>query len=105
MDDRIIKRCDKMKWSEVRELHPNEFVLLEIIKEHIDGKYKYVDEVSLIEVIKDNKEFSSLLARCKGDRFVYHTSNEYINVLKYVKEQTSELCLEAVKQYGYSIKK
>ena len=28
-----------MKWSEVRELYPNEFVLLEILKEHIDGKF------------------------------------------------------------------
>jgi len=67
-----------MKWSEVRKLHPNKFVLLEILKEHIDGKYKYVDEVALIEVIEDNKEINSLLAKCKGNIFIYHTSNEYI---------------------------
>ena len=30
-----------MKWSEVRALHPNKFVLLEKLKEHIDGNYKY----------------------------------------------------------------
>ena len=49
-----------MKWSEVRTLHPNKFVLLEKLKEHID-----------------------LLVRCKGDRFVYHTSKE-------------DLCMEIV---------
>lgn len=74
-----------MKWSELRVLYPNEFVLLEILKEHIDGNYKYIDEVALIEVIKDNKEASNLLTKCKGNRFVYHTSKE-------------ELCMEIVKK-------
>ena len=45
-----------MKWSEVRTLHPNKFVLLEKLKEHIDGNYKYVDEVALIDVIDDDKK-------------------------------------------------
>ena len=74
-----------MKWSELRVLYPNEFVLLEILKEHIDGNYKYIDEVVLIEVIKDNKEASNLLIKCKNNRFVYHTSKE-------------ELCMEIVKK-------
>ena len=64
-----------MKWSEVRTLHPNKFVLLEKLKEHIDGNYKYIDEVALIDVIDNDKEASDLLVRCKGDRFVYHTSD------------------------------
>ena len=76
--DKIIKRGDKMKWSEVQELHPDKFVLLEILKEHIDGNYKYIDEVALIKVIEDDKEINNLLSKCKGDRFIYHTSNEYI---------------------------
>ena len=79
----IIKGCDKMKWSEVRTLHPNKFVLLEKLKEHIDGNYKYIDEVALIDVIDNDKEASDLLVRCKGDRFVYHTSKE-------------DLCMEIV---------
>ena len=72
-----------MKWSEVRTLHPNKFVFLEILKEHIDGNYKYIDEVALIDVIDNDKEASDLLVRCKGDRFVYHTSKE-------------DLCMEIV---------
>ena len=72
-----------MKWSEERTLHPNKFVLLEKLKEHIDGNYKYIDEVALIDVIDNDKEASDLLVRCKGDRFVYHTSKE-------------DLCMEIV---------
>ena len=72
-----------MKWSEVRTLHPNKFVLLEKLKEHIDGNYKYIDEVALIDVIDNDKEASDLLVICKGDRFVYHTSKE-------------DLCMEIV---------
>ena len=67
-----------MKWSEVRTLHPNKFVLLEKLKEHIDGNYKYIDEVALIDVIDNDKEASDLLVR-----FVYHTSKE-------------DLCMEIV---------
>ena len=37
-----------MKWSEVRTLHPNKFVLLEKLKEHIDGNYKYIDEKDVL---------------------------------------------------------
>ena len=71
------------KWSEVRTLHPHEIVLLEKLKENIDGNYKYIDEVALIDVIDNDKEASDLLVRCKGDRFVYHTSKE-------------DLCMEIV---------
>ena len=72
-----------MKWSEVRKLHPGKFVLLENLKDHVEGNFKYVDEVALIDVIDDDKEASNLLVRCKGDRFVYHTSKE-------------DLCMEIV---------
>lgn len=65
-----------MKWSEVRKLHPDKFVLLENLKDHVEGNFKYIDEVALIDVIDDDKEASDLLVRCKGGRFVYHTSNE-----------------------------
>ena len=72
-----------MKWSEVKALYPDKFVLLENLKEHIDCNYKYIDEVALIDVIDDDKEASNLLVRCKGNRFVYHTSKD-------------DLCMEIV---------
>lgn len=72
-----------MKWTEVRKLYPEKFVLLENLKYHVEGNLKYFDEVALIDVIDDDKEASNLLVRCKGDRFVYRTSKE-------------DLCIEIV---------
>ena len=65
-----------MKWSEVRKLHPDKFVLLENLKDHVEGNFKYVDEVALIDVIDDDKEAGNLLVRCKDNKFVYHTLRE-----------------------------
>ena len=35
-----------MKWQEVRELYPNKFVKIEVIKSHIVDEKEYVDEGS-----------------------------------------------------------
>ena len=78
--------CDEVieeKFSAKTNDRPQLKILLEKLKEHIDGNYKYIDEVALIDVIDNDKEASDLLVRCKGDRFVYHTSKE-------------DLCMEIV---------
>lgn len=64
-----------MKWEEVRELYPNQFVLLKDLKSHIENDKKIIDEVALIRTIED-KEVSKLLVKCKGDIFVFHTAKE-----------------------------
>jgi len=69
-----------MKWSEVRNMYPNKFVLLQNLKEHIEKNIKYIDEVALIKVIEDEKEANDLLIRCRGDKFVYHTQKEEISM-------------------------
>ena len=79
-----------MKWSEIRALYPNKFVLLKSLKDHVDGNYKYIDEVALINVIDDDIEASNLLVKCKGDTFVYHTVKE-------------DLCMEIVNNRGCEI--
>lgn len=65
-----------MKWQEVRKLYPGKFVLLENLKYHIEGNFKYIDEIALIDIIDDDKEAGNLLVRCKDNKFVYHTSRE-----------------------------
>ena len=67
-----------MKWNEIRILYPNKFVLLKILKDHIEKNKKIIDDVGLLKVINDDREASSLLVRCKGDTFVYHTSKEHL---------------------------
>ncbi|MDG5789592.1 hypothetical protein QA612_19210 [Evansella sp. AB-P1] len=64
-----------MKWQEVRELFPNQFLLVSILDYHEEGDKKIVDEVAPIRPIEDedaNQEFF----KAKEGTVVYHTSNE-----------------------------
>ncbi|RXT03915.1 hypothetical protein [Ammoniphilus sp. CFH 90114] len=64
-----------MKWQEVRELFPDQFVLISILDFHEEGNLKIVDEVAPIRVVPNdeaNKEFF----QAKPGTIVYHTSNE-----------------------------
>ncbi|MED3793132.1 hypothetical protein P4571_11905 [Niallia alba] len=64
-----------MKWQEVRELFPNQFVLVSILDYHEEDDKKIIDEVAPIRSIPDenaNKEFFKV----EPGNIVYHTSNE-----------------------------
>lgn len=64
-----------MKWQEVRELFPNQFLLVSILDYHIEGDKKIVDEVAPIRTVEErdaNREFF----HAKEGTIVYHTSNE-----------------------------
>ncbi|MDY8021993.1 hypothetical protein [Paenibacillus polymyxa] len=64
-----------MKWQEVRELFPDQFVLVSIINYHEEDNKKIVDEVAPIRTISEqdaNKEFFQV----KPGNIVYHTSNQ-----------------------------
>jgi hypothetical protein len=66
-----------MKWQEVRELFPNQFVLLEELKSHVENNQLYVEEVALIRPVPDDQTLKEL-RDCKGERFIYHTANDQI---------------------------
>lgn len=64
-----------MKWQEVRELFPNQFVLVSILKFHKEEDKKIIDEVAPIRSIPKenvNKEFFNV----NPGNIVYHTSNK-----------------------------
>lgn len=64
-----------MKWQEVRELFPNQFVLVSILDYHEEDDKKIIDEVAPIRSIPDenaNKEFFKV----ETGNIVYHTSKE-----------------------------
>lgn len=75
-----------MKWEEVRELYPNKFVKLEILESHILNDKEYVDEVSVIKAISDNKEAIKEFINCKNRQVVYSTKNKdfIIDVVKHI---------------------
>lgn len=64
-----------MKWQEVRELFPHQFVLVAILDYHVVEDTKIVDEMAPIRAISDydaNKEFF----RVKSGEMVYHTTKK-----------------------------
>lgn len=67
-----------MQWSEVRELFPNQWVLVEELKSHYDGDRVCIEEVALIRAIPDAEEATKALFAARNNRFVYHTSKEQI---------------------------
>lgn len=67
-----------MLWSEVRELFPDQFVLVEELKSHYEDDKLHVEEVAVIRPIQDPQEAWEELFSAKNERFIYHTSNENI---------------------------
>lgn len=62
-----------MEWQEVRELFPNQFVLVSILEFHQEGDKKIIDEVAPIRPVSDkdaNKAFFSV----EPGQVVYHTA-------------------------------
>ncbi|QQE77850.1 hypothetical protein [Alicyclobacillus sp. SO9] len=77
-----------MLWSEVRELFPNQFVLVQAIKSHQNGNKLYVDEMAVIRPIPDPKEATRELLKSRDENYVYHTSKP-------------ELVMEVVSRVGF----
>ena len=67
-----------MKWQEVRELYPNQFVLIKILDYKEEESQRLIEEVAVIKPIEDPKEAAKLLTTSKSDEIVYHTKNEKI---------------------------
>jgi len=67
-----------MKWQEVRETYPDQFVKMQVLNYRIIENKKYIDEVAVIKPLKDGKEATTELVHSKDDVLVYHTKNEEI---------------------------
>lgn len=66
-----------MKWSDVRERFPNQFVLVEELASHVENDTILVDDVAVVRAVPD-AEATKTLMQCKGKMFVYHTNNESV---------------------------
>ena len=75
-----------MKWKEVRELYPNQFVKFEILESHIEENKEYVDDIAIIKGISDGKEARKEFINCKSGQLVFNTKNEelVIQLVKHV---------------------
>ncbi|RCX13880.1 hypothetical protein DFR58_116116 [Anaerobacterium chartisolvens] len=75
-----------MRWDEVRELYPNQFVKFEIVESHVIEDKEYVDEVALIKAVSDDREAIKEFISCGEGQFVYSTNNPdlVIELVKHV---------------------
>lgn len=75
-----------MKWQEVRELYPNQFVKFEILESHIEDNKEFVDDIAVIKAISDGKEARKEFINCKPGQLVYNTKNKelIIQLVKHV---------------------
>lgn len=69
-----------MQWSEVREMFPDKFLLLEDLKSNIVNGKLHVEEVAVICPLKDGKEAMDELMKARDKVFVYHTKHEHISM-------------------------
>ncbi|PAV31410.1 hypothetical protein CIL05_01785 [Virgibacillus profundi] len=66
-----------MKWSEVRNLYPNQFVKLKVLSSQIKNKQEFVEDMAVITPVSDQLATKELL-KSKGDELIFHTANESI---------------------------
>jgi hypothetical protein len=64
-----------MKWDEVRNIYPNQFVKFEILKSIIEEGKEIVQEVAVIGPVPEENATKELL-NSKDKVLVYHTANK-----------------------------
>lgn len=67
-----------MKWEEIRNNYPNQWVKLNINKSHIQDGKEYIDDMEVINPIISDLEAGRELVKSKENEVVYHTSHEEI---------------------------
>ncbi|MDR0271136.1 hypothetical protein [Paenibacillus sp.] len=68
-----------MKWEEVREIYPNQFVKFEILHLEEQNNEQIIDDVAVIGPIKEEDATKELL-NSKNNTLVYHTSKDQVVV-------------------------
>ncbi len=66
-----------MKWGEARKLYPNQFVKIEILNSYIEKGKMYINEVAVIDSVRDSEATLELL-NAEENTLVYHTSKDEI---------------------------
>ena len=76
----ILLANELMHWKEVRDMYPDQYVLLEIMKSQTEDNIQYVDDVAVIRAIHDSNEATNELLKCKNNNIVYHTRQNNITI-------------------------
>lgn len=74
-----------MKWEQVREQYPEQWVLVEAISAYSENSIRFLEEVAVISNFPDStlawKEYKKLhLADRTREYYIFHTDNKTIEV-------------------------
>jgi hypothetical protein len=69
-----------MTWKEVREKYPNQWIKLNILKDHVVGNKEYIDEMEVNSIVPTDLDAGRELVKCTENEVVYHTSHDEIYV-------------------------
>lgn len=68
-----------MKWQEVQQIFPNQFVKFEILHSEETESQEVIDEVAIISPVSDEEATRELL-NSRDNTLVYHTSKDTVIV-------------------------
>ncbi|PQP82680.1 hypothetical protein C0Q44_14815 [Paenibacillus sp. PCH8] len=68
-----------MKWEEVQQMFPNQFVKFEVLHSEETENQEVIDEVAVIGPVSDEKATQELL-NSRDKTLVYHTSKDQVIV-------------------------
>ncbi|WP_342415015.1 hypothetical protein NST83_16965 [Paenibacillus sp. FSL R10-2782] len=68
-----------MKWQEVQQIFPNQFVKFEIIHSEERDSQEFIDDVAVIGPVSDEEATKELL-NSKEKTLIYHTSKDRVIV-------------------------
>jgi hypothetical protein len=75
----------QVKWEQVRELYPEQWVLVEAISAYSENSIRYLEELSVISNFPEStyawKEYKKLhLAEPSREYYIFHTDHQTIEV-------------------------
>ncbi|WP_152400471.1 hypothetical protein [Paenibacillus cellulositrophicus] len=76
-----------MKWSNVRNIYPNRWVLVEALATHSNNHQRTIEEMSIVSEYDDPKDawasYKKLhLSEPTRELYIFYTGNEYIEVIE-----------------------
>lgn len=74
-----------MKWSEIRQQYPDQWLLLEAVKAHTEGNHRVIEELAVVDTFADSpdalRQYNEMhRAKPQRELYVFHTSRESLDV-------------------------
>lgn len=75
-----------MNWEDIRKMYPSQWVLIEAIDSRTEGEKRIIERMNVIDSFADDGDnaFQKYieLHKIHKDReyYIYHTSNEFLNI-------------------------